>query len=74
MTDMLMITIPVIKCLLHGLPDVCEYIIEEEMLLSSRFGVAGYGRHRSLYPNNNEHNRAKNRRVEIIIKEMLKDA
>ena len=53
---------------------VCEYIIEEEMLLSSRFGVAGYGRHRSLYPNNNEHNRAKNRRVEIIIKEMLKDA
>ncbi len=53
---------------------VCEYIIVEEMLLSSRFGVAGYGRHRSLYPNNNEHNRAKNRRVEIVIKEMLKDA
>ena len=53
---------------------VCEYLIEEEMLLSSRFGVAGYGRHRYLYPNNNEHNRAKNRRVEIIIKEMLKDA
>ena len=53
---------------------VCEYLIEEEMLLSSRFGVAGYGRYRSLYPNNNEHNRAKNRRVEIIIKEMSKDA
>ncbi len=53
---------------------VCGYIIEEEMLLSSRFGVAGYGRHRPLHPNRNEHNRSKNRRVEVVIKEILKDA
>ncbi len=52
---------------------VCGYIIEEEMLLSSRFGVAGFGRHRPLHPNSNEHNRAKNRRVEVIIKEIPKD-
>ncbi len=46
---------------------VCDYIIEEEMLLSSRFGVTGYGRNRPLYPNTNEHNRAMNRRVEVVI-------
>jgi len=49
---------------------VCYYIIEEEMLLSSRFGVTGYGRNRPLYPNTNEHNRAMNRRVEVVIKEI----
>ncbi len=53
---------------------VCDYIIEEEMLLSSRFGVAGYGRHRPLHPNNNEYNRTKNRRVEVVIKEIPRDA
>ena len=53
---------------------VCDYIVEEEMLLSSRFGVAGYGMYRPLHPNNNEHNRAKNRRVEVIIKEKPRDA
>jgi chemotaxis protein MotB len=52
---------------------VCDYIIEEEMLLSSRFGVTGYGRNRPLYPNTNEHNRAMNRRVEVIIKEIPRD-
>jgi chemotaxis protein MotB len=53
---------------------VCDYIIEEEMLLSSRFGVTGYGRNRPLYPNTNEHNRAMNRRVEVVIKEIPRDA
>jgi len=52
---------------------VCDYIIEEEMLLSSRFGVTGYGSYRPLHPNSNEHNRAKNRRVEVIIKEIPRD-
>ncbi len=52
---------------------VCGYIIEEEKLLSSRFGVAGYGRHRPLFSNSNERNRAKNRRVEVVIKEIPKD-
>ncbi len=52
---------------------VCGYIIEEEMLSSSRFGVSGYGMHRPLHPNNNEYNRARNRRVEVIIKEIPRD-
>ena len=52
---------------------VCDYIVVEEMLLSSRFGVTGYGRNRPLYPNTTEHNRAMNRRVEVIIKEIPRD-
>lgn len=53
---------------------VCDYVIEEERLANARFGVAGFGRYRPLRPNSNEHNRAKNRRVEIIIEEIPKDA
>ncbi|KHE94208.1 MAG: OmpA family protein [Candidatus Scalindua rubra] len=49
---------------------VCDYIIGEEMLLSSRFGVTGHGWNRPLFPNTNEHNRTLNRRVEVIIKEI----
>ncbi len=52
---------------------VCDYMIEAEMLLSSRFGVTGHGRNRPVYPNINEHNRAVNRRVEIIIQETPSD-
>ena len=52
---------------------VCDYVIEEEMLATARFGVAGFGRHRPLRSNSNERNRAKNRRVEIIIKEIPRD-
>ncbi len=52
---------------------VCDYVIEEEMLTTARFGVAGFGRRRPLRPNSNERNRAKNRRVEIIIKEIPRD-
>jgi chemotaxis protein MotB len=53
---------------------VCDYVIEEEMLATARFGVAGFGRYRPVRPNSNERNRAKNRRVEIIIEEIPKDA
>lgn len=52
---------------------VCDYVIEEERLATDRFGVAGFGRYRPLHPNSNERNRAKNRRVEIIIEEIPKD-
>ncbi len=52
---------------------ICNYIIEEELLSSSRFGVTGHGRYRPLFPNTNEHNRALNRRVEVIIKEIPRD-
>jgi chemotaxis protein MotB len=49
---------------------VCSYFIEEGMLEPVRFGVVGYGSHRPLLPNISEHNRAKNRRVEIIMEEI----
>ena len=52
---------------------VCDYVVEEEMLATARFGVAGFGRYRPLRSNSNERNRAKNRRVEIIIEEIPKD-
>jgi len=51
---------------------VCDYIIGEEMLSSSRFGVSGRGRYRPILPNINEHNRTLNRRVEVIIMELPK--
>ncbi len=49
---------------------VCSYFIEEGMLEPVRFGVSGYGSHRPRLPNISERNRAKNRRVEIIIEEI----
>jgi chemotaxis protein MotB len=49
---------------------VCSYFIEEGMLEPVRFGVSGYGSRRPRLPNISEHNRAKNRRVEIIIEEI----
>ncbi len=52
---------------------VCRYFVEEGMLDSARFGVSGYGRYRPRLPNISENNRAKNRRVEIIIEEIPGD-
>ncbi len=49
---------------------VCGYFIEDGMLEPVRFGVVGYGSHRPRLPNISKHNRAKNRRVEIIIEEI----
>ena len=49
---------------------VCSYFIEDGMLEPVRFGVVGYGSHRPRLRNISEHNRAKNRRVEIIIEEI----
>jgi chemotaxis protein MotB len=49
---------------------VCRYFVEEGMLEPSRFGVSGYGRYRPQLPNISESNRAKNRRVEIVIEEI----
>ncbi len=48
----------------------CRYFVEEGMLEPSRFGVSGYGRYRPRLPNISESNRAKNRRVEIVIEEI----
>ncbi len=52
---------------------VCRYFVEEGMLESARFGVSGYGRYRPRLPNISGYNRAKNRRVEIIIEEIPRD-
>ncbi len=49
---------------------VCRYFVEEGMLEPSRLGVSGYGRYRPRLPNISESNRAKNRRVEIVIEEI----
>jgi chemotaxis protein MotB len=48
---------------------VCRYLVDRGDMDPSRIGVAGYGRHRPLFPNIDEENRAMNRRVEIIVKE-----
>jgi chemotaxis protein MotB len=48
---------------------VCRYFVEKGMMAPARFGVSGYGRKRPLLPNISESNRAKNRRVEVIIEE-----
>ncbi len=52
---------------------VCRYFVEEGTLESARFGVSGYGRYRPRLPNISGYNRAKNRRVEIIIEEIPRD-
>lgn len=47
--------------------NVINYFIDEEKISPERFSAAGYGEHRPLYPNDTEENRAKNRRIEILI-------
>ncbi len=47
---------------------VCSYLVDNGDIDPSRFGVAGYGKHRPLFPNIDNENRAMNRRVEIIVK------
>ncbi|MDR4505514.1 MAG: OmpA family protein [Candidatus Scalindua sp.] len=48
---------------------ICGYFVDRWNMDPSRIGVAGYGKHRPLFPNIDEENRAMNRRVEIIVKE-----
>lgn len=46
---------------------VLDYFLHER-LPAERFSVSGYGADRPLYPNSDEEQRRKNRRVEILIK------
>lgn len=46
---------------------VLKYFTEEERLLQERFRVAGYGSSKPIAPNDTPKNRAKNRRIEIIL-------
>jgi chemotaxis protein MotB len=46
---------------------VLNYFVKEKSLPPERFAVVGYGEYRPVAPNDTEENRAKNRRIEIII-------
>lgn len=46
---------------------VLRYFTEVKNLPPERFAIAGYGEHRPVVNNDTEENRAKNRRIEIII-------
>ena len=47
---------------------VAEYLIYEQGIAPARISVVGYGEFRPLVPNTSTTHRAKNRRVEILIK------
>jgi len=46
---------------------VLNYFVKEKGLPPERFAVVGYGEYRPVAPNDTEENRARNRRIEIII-------
>ncbi|MEN3186371.1 MAG: flagellar motor protein MotB [Atribacterota bacterium] len=46
---------------------VLRYFIEKEGISPQRLIAVGYGEYRPLVPNDNEENRRKNRRVEIVV-------
>jgi chemotaxis protein MotB len=52
---------------------VARYLIEEIGMDPSQFVVSGYSSYRPIEPNITSENRAKNRRVEIIISKRLPD-
>ncbi|WP_102400921.1 flagellar motor protein MotB [Haloimpatiens massiliensis] len=49
--------------------NVLKYFVEVSKMDPDRFTAAGYGEYRPIVPNNNDGNRAKNRRVNIIIED-----
>lgn len=51
----------------HRAVNVVRYLVEKRGLSPARFIASGYGEFRPLYPNDSEQNRAKNRRVDIVI-------
>lgn len=52
---------------------VARYLVEEVAMDPNQFVVSGYSSYRPIAPNNTAANRAKNRRVEIIISKRLPD-
>lgn len=47
--------------------NVVKYFVHYEKIPPKRFQIAGYGEYRPVAPNDSEENRAKNRRIEIVI-------
>lgn len=47
--------------------NVLRYLVEEEKIDGKRISSSGYSYHRPIVPNNTEENKAKNRRVDIVI-------
>jgi chemotaxis protein MotB len=47
--------------------NVVHYLVDQKNFPASRFFVVGYGEYRPVVPNSTEANRAKNRRVDIVI-------
>lgn len=45
------------------------FLVQECQIEDDRFVVAGHGPHRSLVPNDSKSNKAKNRRVEVLVRE-----
>ncbi len=48
--------------------NVIKYFIEQQGIEPSRLSAAGYSKYRPLFPNDTSEHRAKNRRVQIVIK------
>ena len=46
---------------------VVRYLVEEENIDPNRLSAVGYGEYRPIVPNDSVENRAKNRRVNILI-------
>lgn len=46
---------------------VIEFFIKQENIPPARFSAIGYGEYKPIAPNDTEENRAKNRRIEIIL-------
>ncbi|MEC9488813.1 MAG: OmpA family protein [Halanaerobium sp.] len=53
---------------------VVRFLIEQEGIAPFRMSAAGYSKYRPLVPNNSSQNRAKNRRVDVIILRTLESA
>ncbi len=47
--------------------NVVHYFVDQQKMPAARFFVVGYGEYRPVVPNSTEANRAKNRRVDIVI-------
>jgi chemotaxis protein MotB len=48
---------------------VVDFLVKECKISDERFVVAGYGPHQPLVPNDGAANKARNRRVELVVRQ-----